>query len=329
MNLVKAPLRISYVGGGTDFPSFYSQNEGCGVIAAAIDQYVYIFSNPLSSIAKERIRFTYRETESVNEISELRHPVMRQMLQHCNYEHRTNFGTFSDLPSGVGLGGSSSFTVALAHLIMHTNTIQLNPEKLAKLAVHIERIALAEAGGVQDQYVAAFGGLRKYEFGIDNVKVSQHLQKYDHIEYLEKRQMLIWLEESRFSQVYAAVTEAEIKKSNSYLKDTIELFQDANVIFSTDQSPAQFFEKVKNAVRIGWTYKKKFTGELNESVKFIDKTLDKFSDIGFKLCGAGGSGFILVLAEPDVLEDIKNSLKGYKFIHPRISPNGSTVQDLF
>jgi D-glycero-alpha-D-manno-heptose-7-phosphate kinase len=329
MNLVKAPLRISYVGGGTDFPSFYSQNEGCGVIAAAIDQYVYIFSNPLSSIAKERIRFTYRETESVNEVSELRHPVMREMLKYCNWEHRTNFGTFSDLPSGVGLGGSSSFAVGLAELIMHTNSIEFNPEKLANLAIHIERVVLKEAGGIQDQYVAAFGGLRKYEFGIDNVKVSQHLQKNDHIEYLEKRQMLIWLEETRFSQVHAAVTEAEIKNSNGYLKDTIELFQDASVIFSTDPSPAQFFEKIKNAVRIGWTYKKKFTGELNESVKFIDKALDKFSDIGFKLCGAGGSGFILVLAEPDVLEDIKNSLKGYMFIHPRISPNGSTVKDLF
>jgi D-glycero-alpha-D-manno-heptose-7-phosphate kinase len=329
MNLVKAPLRISYVGGGTDFPSFYSQNDGCGVIAAAIDQHVYIFSNPLSSIAKEKIRFTYRETESVNEISELKHPVMRQMLQYCNWEHRTNFGTFSDLPSGVGLGGSSSFAVGLAHLIMHANSIQLNPEKLANLAIHVERVALKEAGGVQDQYVAAFGGLRKYEFEIDNVKVSQHLQKNDHIEYLENRQMLIWLEETRFSQIHAAVTEAEIKNSNSYLKDTIDLFQDASELFYMDQSPAQFFMKLKNAVRIGWTYKKKFTGELNESVKFMDKALDKFPDIGFKLCGAGGSGFMLVLAEPDVLEDIKNSLDGYTFIHPRISPKGSQVQELF
>ena len=119
MDLVKAPLRISYVGGGTDYPEFYRHNEGAGVIAAAIDQYVYLYAHPLSEVAEENIRFTYRETESVLKIEDLRHPVMREMLRDVNWNYRTNFGTFADLPSGVGLGGSSSFAVALATLIFH------------------------------------------------------------------------------------------------------------------------------------------------------------------------------------------------------------------
>jgi D-glycero-alpha-D-manno-heptose-7-phosphate kinase len=244
-------------------------------------------------------------------------------------DQRTNFGTFSDLPSGVGLGGSSSFAVGLAHLIMHTRSIDVNPEKLANLAVHVERVKLMEAGGVQDQYVAAFGGFRRYDFNLEKINVSQHLKKYDHIAYLEKRQMLIWLEETRFSEIHATVTEAEIKNSNSYLKDTRDLFQDTSLIFSIDYSASQFFERIKNAVKMGWSYKKKFTGQLNESVKLIELVLSKFPDIGYKLCGAGGSGFMLVLAEPDVLEDIRNSLVGYKFLHPKISTNGSTLQELF
>ena len=325
MNLVKTPLRISYVGGGTDYPSFFSQNEGCGVIAAAIDQYVYVYSHQLSPIANENIRFTYRETESVKSISELKHPVMREMLRFCNWERRANFGTFSDLPSGVGLGGSSSFAVGLAHLIMLSNSTHIDPQKLAELAVYIERVKLMEAGGVQDQYVAAFGGFRKFEFKPGMVKVSEHLANSDYINYLERRQMLIWLEETRFSGIHAAVTETAIRNSNSYLKETIDLFQDASKVFEVAYSSSQIFEKIRNAVKVGWSYKKKFTGELSENAERIDLVLSGFSDIGYKLCGAGGSGFMLVLGEPDVLERIKTSLVGDIFIHPKISVKGSTL----
>lgn len=328
MNLVKTPLRISYVGGGTDFPSFYSQNEGCGVIAAAINQYVYIYSHQLSPIAKEKIRFTYRETESVNFISDLKHPVMREMLKFSNWEQRTNFGTFSDLPSGVGLGGSSSFAVGLAHLISQSDSNQVTPTYLAELAVHIERVVLKEAGGVQDQYVAAFGGFRKYNFTPKKVEVSQHIKNHEFMSYLEKRQMMIWLDETRFSEKHAAVTEAEIKNSNAYLKETVDLFQDTSKIFSSENSASKVFEILKDAVKIGWSYKKKFTGELTVSAKLVEIVLNKFPDIGYKLCGAGGSGFMLVLAEPDELENIKNSLVGYSFVIPSISINGSTLQQL-
>jgi D-glycero-alpha-D-manno-heptose-7-phosphate kinase len=326
MELVKTPLRISYVGGGTDFPSFYLQNEGCGVIAAAIDQYVYIYSHPLSQIAKENIRFTYRETESVNSISDLRHPVMREMLRHCRWERRTNFGTFSDLPAGVGLGGSSSFAVGLAHLIMHSDSIEVNPYQLANLAVHVERVELSEVGGVQDQYVAAFGGFRKYSFGLEKIGVSKHLDDTETIDYLEKRQMLIWLEETRFSDKQAAVTQGAIKNSNSYLKETVDLFQETKKIFSGAYSPSQSFGKIQEAVKIGWSYKKRFTGELNKSAESVEKVLGRFPGIGYKLCGAGGSGFMLVLAEPDILEIIRKSLIGYKFLNPKVSLRGSTRQ---
>lgn len=328
MNLVKTPLRISYVGGGTDFPSFYSQNEGCGVIAAAINQYVYIYSHQLSPIATENIRFTYRETESVSSASDLKHPVMREMLRFNNWERRTNFGTFSDLPSGVGLGGSSSFAVGLANLITHTDSGQVSPEKLAELAVHIERFVLKEAGGVQDQYVAAFGGFRKYNFTSERVEISQHIENSAFLAYLEERQLLIWLNDTRFSDKHAAITEAEIKNSNTYLRETIDLFQDTGKIFSNQYSASQVFEILKVAVRTGWSYKKTFTGELNESAKLVEIALSKFPDIGYKLCGAGGSGFMLVLAEPDVLDNIKKSLGGHSFVNPSISINGSTLQQL-
>ena len=326
MKLVKTPLRISYVGGGTDYPSYYMNNEGCGVIAAAINQYVYIYSHKLSPIAKEQIRFTYRETESVNAIAELKHPVLREMLTLRNWPEKTNFGTFSDLPSGVGLGGSSSFAVGLAHLILDTGSNEIDPHVLAELAVRVERDELKEPGGIQDHYVAAFGGLRKYEFKQSGVEVSPKIMSQDAVSYLEERQMLIWLEETRDSETYAAVTEKEIGKSNSYLKEMTDLFQETGKIFSEDMGGAQTFEKIKEAVTLGWSYKKRFTSELTPIVQSVETVLSKFSDVGYKLCGAGGSGFLLVLAEPDILAQIKNTLPEYSVLHPKISLLGSSVQ---
>ena len=326
MKLVKTPLRISYVGGGTDYPSYYLNNEGCGVIAAAINQYVYIYSHKLSPIAKEQIRFTYRETESVNAIAELKHPVLREMLKLRNWPEKTNFGTFSDLPSGVGLGGSSSFAVGLAHLILDTGSNEINPHVLAELAVRVERDELKEPGGIQDHYVAAFGGLRKYEFKQSGVEVSPKIMSQDSVSYLEERQMLIWLEEARDSETHAAVTESEIGKSNSYLKEMTDLFQETGKIFSEDLGGAQTFEKIKEAVTLGWSYKKRFTSELSPIVQSVETVLSKFSDVGYKLCGAGGSGFLLVLAEPDILAQIKNTLPEYSVLHPKISLLGSSVQ---
>ena len=326
MKLVKTPLRISYVGGGTDYPSYYSQNEGCGVIAAAINQYVYIYSHKLSTIAKEQIRFTYRETESVNAIGELKHPVLREMLKLRDWPEKTNFGTFSDLPSGVGLGGSSSFAVGLAHLLLDGQSDEIDPYALAELAVRVERHELAEPGGIQDQYVAAFGGLRKYDFKKEGVQVSAQLKSDEAVTFLEQRQMLVWLEETRDSEGHAAVTEKEIGKSNSYLKETTDLFQETGRIFSEDIGAAKTFEKIKEAVTVGWSYKKKFTSELSPNVQAVESVLGEFSDVGYKLCGAGGSGFMLILAEPDTLAQIKSSLTGYSVLHPKISMLGSSVQ---
>jgi D-glycero-alpha-D-manno-heptose-7-phosphate kinase len=248
------------------------------------------------------------------------------MLKLRNWPEKTNFGTFSDLPSGVGLGGSSSFAVGLAHLILNAETDEIDPHVLAELAVRVEREELKEPGGIQDHYVAAFGGLRKYEFKQSGVEVSPKLISQDAVSYLEERQMLIWLEETRDSETHAAVTESEIGKSNSYLKETIDLFQETSRIFSDDLTPVQTFDTIKEAVTLGWGYKKRFTSELSPIVQSVETVLSKFSDVGYKLCGAGGSGFLLILAEPDILAQIKNTLPGYSVLYPKISLLGSSVQ---
>jgi D-glycero-alpha-D-manno-heptose-7-phosphate kinase len=325
MNLVKAPLRISYVGGGTDYPEFYMHNEGAGVIAAAIDQYVYVYSHLLSEIAEENIRFTYRETESVLCIDDLKHPVMREMLRDVKWKSRSNFGTFADLPSGVGLGGSSSFTVALASLIFEDRNLPQDPHALAKLAIRIEREILGEAGGIQDQYVAAFGGFRKYGFTKPLVSVSDPLLDQKSLSFLEERQILIWLGESRDSSSHAAHTQSVINKSNVMLKEMTNLLETTEKALAGSATPFEAFDAIRISVREGWVLKKEFTGESHPNVKKIEKIVDRFPNAAMKLCGAGGSGFALVLAELETLQELQMELPELKVIFPKIEPRGSHI----
>jgi D-glycero-alpha-D-manno-heptose-7-phosphate kinase len=313
------------VGGGTDYPEFFNNNEGAGVIAAAINQYVYVYSHPLSDFAEENIRFTYRGTESVDSLTDLEHPVMREMLREVDWSERTNFGTFADLPSGVGLGGSSSFAVALATLIFQKRNLSANPHEIAKFAIRIEREVLNEAGGVQDQYVAAFGGLRKYGFKKDEVLVSESLLDLESLAYLEERQMLIWLGESRDSSTHAEHTRSVIESSKSLLAKTVQLLQITESALLESKSPVESYEALRVGVRNGWELKKEFTSKVHPSVIEVETIIAGFPKVSMKLCGAGGSGFILILGEPETLQKIQGSLADKKSIRPKIELLGSKL----
>ena len=325
MDLVRSPLRISYVGGGTDYPEFYMKNQGAGVIASAIDQYVYLYGHPLSEVAEENIRFTYRETESVLRIEDLKHPVMREMLREVNWSARTNFGTFADLPSGVGLGGSSSFAVALARLIFKNLNLPPEPHALAKLAIRIEREVLDEAGGIQDQYVAAFGGLRKYNFNSSGITVSETLLDQLSISYLEERQLLIWLGKSRDSSIYAKHTRSVINTSSILLENTTKLVEITEKAISRSSKPSDSFDAIREAVHLGWGLKKKFTSTLHPKVEEVEFILKDFPEVAMKLCGAGGTGFVLLLAEPKTLKELKKAMPNHKTISPKVDHEGAKI----
>ena len=327
MDLVRSPLRISYVGGGTDYPDYYMKNQGAGVIAAAIDQYVYLYGHPLSEVADENIRFTYRETESVLRIEDLKHPVMREMLRDVKWKSRTNFGTFADLPSGVGLGGSSSFAVALATFIFENTNLAREPQDLAKLAIRIEREILGEAGGIQDHYVAAFGGLRKYNFSSSEITVTETLLDPLSIAYLEDRQLLIWLGESRDSSRHAQHTRSVINTSSTLLRDTANLLEITERAISQSSKPSDSFDAIREAVHLGWGLKKKFTSTLHPKVEEVALILKDFPEVAMKLCGAGGTGFILLLAEPKTLKELRIAMPNHKILIPKIDHEGAKIMN--
>jgi D-glycero-alpha-D-manno-heptose-7-phosphate kinase len=318
-------MRISYIGGGTDYPEFFKDSPG-GVIAAAINQYVYVYSNPLSKIAEENFRFTYRESESVLDHSQFRHPVLRAMLSHLKWDSRENMGTFADLPAGIGLGGSSAFTVAMAKLLVKSQD-ENSPQHLAQLAIHVERNLLGEPGGYQDQYVSAFGGLRAYDFkGINEVAASGNLLGRSEISYLDARQMLVWVGKTRNSSLHSVATVDSIKSKRVLLEETYEIYTDTvKAISNCKGDQARVFDALASAVTRGWKLKQNFTADYDENINHIINLALKNGVESLKLCGAGGSGFVLIMAEPQQLEELKGQLIGFKTFQPKIELEGAKL----
>jgi D-glycero-alpha-D-manno-heptose-7-phosphate kinase len=325
MRFVRAPMRISYVGGGTDYVDYFKDTPG-GVISAAINQYVYVYSNALSDVADENYRFTYRQSESVNVHSEFRHPVVRELLKHLNYTSRVNMGTFADLPSGIGLGGSSAFTVAMARLLQ-VNSQEFLPSYIADLAIHVERNLLQEPGGYQDQYASAFGGIRAYDFlGFGDIAVSDPILRPRDLAYFEERQLLVWVGQTRNSSAHSSTTIESIKLKRELLLETYKIYEATRkALTKAEGDPAASFRVLSDAVQAGWDLKKVFAKVTSSVVDQIIKSAMESGINTFKLCGAGGSGFVLLMGEPSELEVLKSNLQGFKFLIPKIDVEGCKV----
>lgn len=323
--ITRTPMRISYVGGGSDYEGHFMSDFG-SVTGTTINQYIYVFSNELSEVANEKIRFTYRQTESVDAISDLQHPVLRSVLQDLGWDTKLNIGTFSELPAGVGLGGSSAFTVGLLNLLLNIKGEDSGPESLAKRAVKIERTILEESGGLQDQYHAAYGGFRNYRFDRSGVSISSIILPPESIDLLNKQQILVWVGESRISSNYAEET-----KKHADSGDSTEIYESAQLsekLFHDLRSvtnPKSHFDLIADAVNYGWNLKKKYTANQSESVEEIIHIGFANGASAAKLCGAGGSGFVLILFDEQHSHRIKSALSEYKVVIPRIVSSGSKV----
>jgi D-glycero-alpha-D-manno-heptose-7-phosphate kinase len=172
MILTRTPLRIGLLGGGTDIPDFYSSQK-CLFFGGSINKYVYVISNKLSKFSQEKYRFTYRNTESVDEIEHFKHPVTREALKMYQQIDSINLATMSDIPGGTGLGSSSAFTVGLIKNLDSVVNIEKDPMDLAREAIFIERNVLRESGGVQDQIYSSVGGLRFYSLYKDKMSFGE------------------------------------------------------------------------------------------------------------------------------------------------------------
>jgi D-glycero-alpha-D-manno-heptose-7-phosphate kinase len=323
----KTPLRVSFIGGGTDYSTFFNQSDGC-IVGCTVDLNVYVTILPLPLFAREKFRFTYRKTESVDNIDDMKHPVTRELIKYLRWDTPINIATMADVPGSSGLGSSSSFTVGLT-LALNRFELQANqdPKFLAETAVHIERRILKEPGGLQDQYHASFGGFRSYDFSKSGVTVGKKLLTQEQLVQLSKYFTLVSVGQGRDStQLAEATSRASTTERFQELLALRDLSRNLSNLLHKPQSVPTIALALFDAIEEGWKIKQKFDDSIAPS-KVLEaiNTGKQAGAITAKLCGAGSSGFLLFGHMPEYQGQIIESFPN-KYGFPAIfTDNGSKV----
>lgn len=319
MIITQTPLRISFAGGGTDFKGYY-EKDGGAVISSAIDKYIYV-------VIKERfdskIRVGYTRTEMVDEVSQIEHELVRECMLLTGITGGVEIATMADIPSaGSGLGSSSTVTVGLLHAMHAYQGRLVTAEMLAQQACQIEIDILGKPIGKQDQYIAAYGGLRRFEFCTDGTVGTRLVDLLE-----EKRRrfgeclMLFYTGITRKADTILSEQKANIEDKREFL-DRMKLQVPEVETALTDGN----LNKVGRLMQAGWELKKQMAGRIS-SVE-IDALYESALDAGAtggKIAGAGGGGFLLLYCPPDRQSSVREVLTDMKELPFSLERDGTKV----
>lgn len=311
MIITKTPFRISFFGGGTDFPLYFRNHSGA-VLATTIDKYCYISCRRLPPFFEHKHRIVYSKIENVTELSQISHPSVREVLRYRAVNEGLEIHHDGDLPARSGLGSSSSFTVGLLNALSALNGFMLTKEKLASEAIHIEQNLIKENVGSQDQISAAYGGFNRIDFHCDETfTVEPLIFPNGKKELLHSHLMLFFTGISRFSSEVAQTQISSMKSKEIELNRMYEMVQEG---ISIIQSPGGNIENFGKLLDEAWKLKRSLSDKI--STTFIDNLYEmaiKAGAIGGKILGAGGGGFLLLFASPEKHGQIAAQLS--KLIH--------------
>lgn len=302
MWISKTPLRASFLGGGTDYPSYFRDHPGA-VLGSTIDKYVYIQALPLAAVAEQKYRVTYRTTESVQTVDEIRHPVIRESVKRWGGDMALNIATMSDLPGGTGLGSSSAFTVGFLNLLHQMRGDELTRYELARQAIHMEQDILQENVGVQDQIHAAFGGLSRYEFTGDGFSIEPLRLTTQRMNLLNRSMLLVYTGSQRSASQTLTTQEKRTKQGANadYLKEMYNMTKTGAALLEQEGDDLRVLQSFAEMLDLGWQLKRQLGEAVSNSA--IDDLYIAGKELGArggKLLGAGGGGFVLFLADPDL-----------------------------
>lgn len=304
MIITKTPFRISFVGGGSDLEAFYSQSPGA-VLSTTIDKYMFVSSHRY--FEKDQIRTKYSQTETVSSIKDLKHPILRTALEKFDIQGGLEISSIADIPSGTGMGSSSSFTVGLLHNLHAFKETYASKEKLAIGACDLEINDLKEPIGKQDQYAAAYGGLNIIEFHTNGqVSVLPIYLKKDFSNRLQDNLCLYYIGNQR-----SASSILEEQKKNTSQKDKHQTLK-TMVQLVYELRDSMINEDLSGFGRLmheNWMLKKELaSGISNPMINDIYDTAMKNGAMGGKLLGAGGGGFMLFYCPKEKQEKLNQAL---------------------
>jgi D-glycero-alpha-D-manno-heptose-7-phosphate kinase len=322
MIITRTPFRISFFGGGTDYPAWSLDNGGV-VVATTINKYCYISCRHLPPFFDYKHRIVYSKIENVAEPAEIQHPVVRAVLERTDCSKGFEIHHDGDLPARSGLGSSSSFTVGLLNALKAIEGRYISQEELAALAIHMEQDVIKENVGSQDQISAAYGGFNRIEFlRGGGFRVAPIILKQDRLEALQDHLMLFFTGFSRFASDIAKSKIENIHKRHAELARMREMADEAIALLQGEGS----LDEIGLLLDQGWRYKKSLSDKVSTpEVDQIYETAKRDGAIGGKLLGAGGGGFILFFAKPQDQPHIRERLQKLVHVPFRFENSGSRV----
>lgn len=319
MVIVQTPLRVSLFGGGTDFPAYYLE-EGGAVLSTAIDKYIFV---TLKKRFDRKLRIGYTRTEMVDSLDDIQHELIRESFRLTGIQEGVELTTMGDIPSeGSGLGSSSTVTVGALHA-MYTFLHELVPAgTLAEQACYIEREILKHPIGVQDQYIAAYGGFRLIQFNPDGC-ITTHKVKLSPEKYrlLNQNLMLFFTGITRRTTTILSEQQANINQRKQTLAQMKEIAYTAYRQIETGN-----INQLGYLLHESWLLKQQLAGAIsNQAVETMYQTARQAGAIGGKLCGAGGGGFLLLYCPYEYQATVRAALANYQELPFQMEADGSKV----
>lgn len=323
--ITKTPLRISFVGGGTDIPSFYENNRYGSVISSTIDKYLYVIVKKQNKLFDEKYRLNYSITEQIKNIKEIKNPIIKACIQYLKINEPLFIGTISDIPASSGMGSSSTFCVGLLNALYELKNIKKNKKIIAEEAANIEINILKRNNGKQDHFAASYGGFNRFNFYNNKTIVKKYKLSKINLDKLKNNSLLMWTGITRDASKILKDQNNQIVKNNNKLHELLNLVNELEIIFYNNKIN---IKKIGNILNKNWVLKKNFaTSITNKKIDKAYKIAIKNGAYGGKILGAGGGGFLYLIAPKNKHNSIINSLRIYSFTQLNFTFNdeGSSI----
>lgn len=322
MVISRTPFRISFLGGGTDYPAWYRKHGGT-VIATTINKYCYLTCRYLPPFFDHRIRIVYSKVEYCQILDEIAHPAVREVLRFLNMDRELEIHHDGDLPARSGMGSSSAFTVGLLHALYALKGFMPSKHQLAMESIHIEQDLLKETVGSQDQVLAAYGGFNHITFLPNgSISVRPVTLSRERTDELNSHLMLFYTGIKRTASNIAESYVNDIESKKRQLRIMKDLVEESISILSSGEDIIRFGELLYEA----WQIKRGLSSKVSNS--YVDGIYDQAISagaLGGKITGAGGGGFMLLFVPPSQQKKVREQLKKLIYVPFKFEFSGSQI----
>lgn len=319
MIIVQTPLRVSFLGGGTDFPAFFQEEGGGNVLSSAIDKYIFV---TIKQRYDEKIRVGYTRTEIVDQVDELNHELIREALRITGIQKGIEITTMGDIPAGSGLASSSAVTVGALHAMHAYLGRMVTADQLAQEACKVEVDILNKPIGIQDQYICALGGFRFIEFHPDGKVVNHKIELEPRLKNrLNESLLLFYTGMTRQADTILGEQKANIRATRNLLNELKQM-----ACYAREELAAGNIDVIGTLLHQNWMLKKQLAHKISNST--IDAIYDaalKAGATGGKITGAGGGGYLLLYCPYERREAVRDALHPLTEVPFKLEMDGSKV----